>query len=236
MRVKSWSRAARAMSRLIQHSIDEFERARLTFAHTIKDVAMGTALRDQNTQKARLEHHENLGALKASGVLAILRPMLFDPVAAIQQTAALSLGHIANHSVDLAESVVAIGVLPQLIDALQSQDDRLLKRFAAFVLRAIAQHDRLAQTVVESGALDALVSGLEDSSPPVREESARALEQVVRHNQELARTAVDAGVLPLLTMLLQERESSLQFAAAAAICQVCRHSYQLSQEVLDADC
>jgi len=225
------------MSRLIQHSIDEFERARLTFVHTMKDIAMGTAMRaENNSQKARLEHHENLGAMKASGVLALLRPMLFDPVVAIQQTATLTLGHLANHSVELAEAVVSIGVLPQLVEALQSQDDRLLKRFSAFVLRALAQHERLARAIVESGSLDALVSGLEDTSPPVREESARALEQLVRHNQELARTAVDAGVLPLLTICLQERDPQLQFAAAAAVCQVCRHSHELSQEVLDADC
>jgi HEAT repeat protein len=198
---------------------------------------MGTALRDQNnSQKARQEHHENLGALKASGVLALLRPLLFDPVVAIQQTATLTLGHLANYSSDLAEAVVSIGALPQLVDALQSQEDRLLKRFSAFVLRAIAQHERWAQKVVECGALDALVSGLEDSSPPVREESARALEQLVKHNKELAGTAVDAGVLPLLTICLQEREPSLQFAAAAAVCQVCRHSYELSMQVLDADC
>ena len=38
--------------------------------------------------------------------MALLRPLLLDNVASIQQSAALALGRLANYSDELAESVV----------------------------------------------------------------------------------------------------------------------------------
>lgn len=54
--------------------------------------------------------------------MSLLRPLLLDVVPSIQQTAALALGRLADHSNDLAEAVVKADILPQLVDSLESQN------------------------------------------------------------------------------------------------------------------
>eukprot|EP00434_Breviolum_minutum_P013955 symbB.v1.2.012306.t1/scaffold844.1/size158302/9 len=71
--------------------------------------------------------------------MALLRPLLLDNVASIQQSAALALGRLANFNETLAESVVTHEVLPQLVYSL-AQQNRFYKKAAAFVLRAVAKH------------------------------------------------------------------------------------------------
>ena len=56
------------------------------------------------------------------GVMTLLRPLLLDAVPTVQQTAALALGRLANHSDDLAEAVVQGDILPQLVHSLASQN------------------------------------------------------------------------------------------------------------------
>ena len=50
--------------------------------------------------------------------MALLRPLLLDSVASIQQSAALALGRLANYSDELAEAVVSNEILPQLVYSL----------------------------------------------------------------------------------------------------------------------
>lgn len=54
--------------------------------------------------------------------MALLRPLLLDVVPAIQQTAALALGRLANYNEDLAEAVVKGDILPQLVYSLAEQN------------------------------------------------------------------------------------------------------------------
>ena len=54
--------------------------------------------------------------------MALLRPLLLDNVASIQQSAALALGRLANYSDELAESVVTHEILPQLVYSLSQQN------------------------------------------------------------------------------------------------------------------
>ena len=55
-------------------------------------------------------------------MLKQLRPLLLDPTVSIQNSAALALGRIANHSEKLAEAVVENHVLPQLVNSLAQQN------------------------------------------------------------------------------------------------------------------
>lgn len=48
-------------------------------------------------------------------MVSLLRPLIHDVVPSIQQTAALALGRLAEHSPDLAEAVVKENILPELI-------------------------------------------------------------------------------------------------------------------------
>lgn len=57
-----------------------------------------------------------------AGVMSLLRPLMLDVVPSIQQTAALALGRLAEHSDELAEAVVAEDVLPELIRSLAEQN------------------------------------------------------------------------------------------------------------------
>ena len=54
--------------------------------------------------------------------MTLLRPLLLDAVPTVQQTAALALGRLANHSDDLAEAVVKGDILPQLVHSLANQN------------------------------------------------------------------------------------------------------------------
>lgn len=97
------------MSRAVLQVFEEYQKARVTFVQTIADLAT---------------RPQNIDALQNAGVMALLRPLLLDNVASIQQSAALALGRLANYSDELAESVVTHEILPQLVYSL-SQQNRL---------------------------------------------------------------------------------------------------------------
>jgi 3-methyladenine DNA glycosylase AlkD len=207
------------MSRAVLQVFEEYQKARVTFVQTVADLAT---------------RPQNIDALQNAGVMALLRPLLLDNVASIQQSAALALGRLANYSDELAESVVTHEILPQLVYSL-SQQNRFYKKAAAFVLRAVSKHSpQLAQAVVDSGALDALVNCLEEFDPSVKEASAWALGYIARHTKELAQTVVDAGAVPLLVLCFQEPELTLKRISASALSDICKHSPELAQTVVDA--
>ena len=107
--------------------------------------------------------------------MALLRPLLLDTVSAIQHTAAIALGRLADVSDELAAAIVTGDILPQLVYSLAEQN-RYYKKAAAFVLRTVAKHSpELAQAVVDSGAAAALVACLEEFDPGVKEAAAWAL-------------------------------------------------------------
>lgn len=73
---------------------------------------------------------------------------------------------------------------------------RLYKKAAAFVLRAVSKHSpELAQAVVASGGVDALVVCLEDFDPGVKEAAALALGFIAHHNDG------ESGALSLYSKL-----------------------------------
>jgi len=207
------------MSRAVLQVFEEYQKARVTFVQTVADMAT---------------RPQNIDALQNAGVMALLRPLLLDNVASIQQSAALALGRLANFSEDLAESVVTHEILPQLVYSL-SQQNRFYKKAASFVLRAVAKHSpQLAQAVVDSGALESLVACLEEFDPSVKESAAWALGYIARHSKALAQVVVDAGAVPLLVLCFQEPELALKRISASALSDICKHSPELSQVVVDA--
>jgi len=207
------------MSRAVLQVFEEYQKARVTFVQTVADLAT---------------RPQNIDALQNAGVMALLRPLLLDNVASIQQSAALALGRLANYSDELAESVVTHEILPQLVYSL-AQQNRFYKKAAAFVLRAVSKHSpQLAQAVVDSGALEALVNCLEEFDPSVKEAAAWALGYIARHTKELAQTVVDAGAVPLLVLCFQEPELTLKRISASALSDICKHSPELAQTVVDA--
>ena len=93
--------------RTLQASFEEFEKAKVKFAQQLADFA------------AKSQNIDNLYSL---GALKQLRALLIDPTVSVQNSAALALGRIANHSEKLAEAVVENQVLPQLVVSLGQQN------------------------------------------------------------------------------------------------------------------
>ncbi|GAA6228340.1 sperm-associated antigen 6 [Lates japonicus] len=204
--------------RQIIQVFEQYQKSRMQFVQTVADLAA----RPQNTE-----------ILQNAGVMSLLRPLMLDVVPSIQQTAALALGRLADHSDNLAEAVVREDILPQLVHSLASQN-RFYKKAAAFVLRAVAKHSpELSQAVVACGGVDALVLCLEEFDPGVKEAAAWALGFIARHNASLSQSVVDAGAVPLLVLCLQEPEMALKRIAASTLSDICKHTPELAQTVVD---
>ncbi|CAL8311593.1 unnamed protein product [Merluccius merluccius] len=205
--------------RQVLQVFEQYQRSRLQFVQTVADLAT---------------RPQNIDSLQHAGVMSLLRPLLLDAVPTIQQTAALALGRLANHSDDLAEAVVRGDILPQLVYSLASHN-RFYKKAAAFVLRAVAKHSPgLAQAVVACGGVDALVLSLEEFDPGVKEAAAWALGYIARHNEQLAQSVVEAGAVPLLLLCLQEPEMALKRISASALSDIAKHTPELAHTVVDS--
>lgn len=210
--------SAAGSQRQVMQVFETYQKARTTFVQSIAEMA---------------SRPQNVDALQSAGVLALLRPLLLDTVPAVQHTAALALGRLANVNETLARAVVEGDILPQLVFSL-AEKNRHYKKAAAFVLRTIAKHDpELAQAVVDSGALDALVTCLEEFDPGVKEAACWALGYIARHTTELAQSVIDAGAVPMIILCIQEPEISLKRIAASALSDLCKHSPDLAQTVVD---
>ncbi|XP_008305657.1 sperm-associated antigen 6 isoform X2 [Cynoglossus semilaevis] len=204
--------------RQIIQAFEQYQKSRLQFVQTVADLA---------------SRPQNIEVLHNAGVMSMLRPLMLDVVPSIQQTAALALGRLADHSDELAEAVVREDILPQLVHSLGSQN-RFYKKAAAFVLRAVSKHSpALAQAVVSCGGVDALVLCLEEFDPGVKEAAAWALGFIARHDALLAQSVVDAGAVPLLLMCLREPEIALKRIASSTISDICKHAPELAQTVVD---
>ncbi|TKS87826.1 Sperm-associated antigen 6 [Collichthys lucidus] len=93
--------------RQIIQVFEQYQKARMQFVQTVADLASRT---------------QNIEILHNAGVMSMLRPLMLDVVPSIQQTAALALGRLADHSDDLAEAVVKEDILPQLVHSLSTQN------------------------------------------------------------------------------------------------------------------
>uniref|UniRef100_A0A672GN12 Sperm-associated antigen 6 n=1 Tax=Salarias fasciatus TaxID=181472 RepID=A0A672GN12_SALFA len=204
--------------RQIIQVFEQYQKSRMQFVQTIADLA---------------SRPQNIEILQDAGVMSMLRPLMLDVVPSIQQTAALALGRLADHSDDLAEGVVREDILPQLVQSLASKN-RFYKKAAAFVLRAVAKHSpELAQAVVACSGADALVLCLEEFDPGVKEAAAWALGFIARHNAALAQSVVDAGAVPLLVLSLTEPEVALKRIVASTLSDIAKHTPELAQTVVD---
>ncbi|XP_041670368.1 sperm-associated antigen 6 [Cheilinus undulatus] len=205
--------------RQIIQVFEQYQKSRMQFVQTVAELA---------------SRPQNIEILQTAGVMSLLRPLMLDVVPSVQQTAALALGRLADHSDNLAEAVVKEDILPQLVHSLASQN-RFYKKSAAFVLRAVAKHSpELAQAVATCGGVDALVLCLEEFDPGVKEAAAWALGYIARHNESLSQSVVDAGAVPLLVMCLLEPQLALKRIAASTLSDICKHTPELAQTVVES--
>ncbi|XP_017798694.1 PREDICTED: sperm-associated antigen 6 [Habropoda laboriosa] len=206
-------------ARSILQVFDQYQKARLFFVQSVADFASKS-----NT----------IGCLEAAGGLDLLCPLLTDPVPSIQHMAALAIGKIANNNHRLAQAVIRMDILPQLLKNINKQN-KFYKKAALFVLRAIAKHSsELTSIVIQSNGLDIIIVCLEDFDSGVKEAAVWALGYIARHNQSLAQATVDAGAVPLLVLCLQEPELCLKQISASALFDISKHNNDLAETVVDA--
>ncbi len=206
------------MSRAVLQPFEEYQKSRIVFVQSIAELASKS---------------QNIETLHSAGVMSLLRPLLLDSVPSIQQSSALAIGRLANHSEILAESVISNDIITQLIQNLSLQN-KFYKKAACFVLRAVAKHSTfLAEEVVKSGALVHLVKCLEEFDPTVKESASWALGYIAKHTQALAQKVIAAQAVNSLILCLQEPEITLKRAAAQTLSYICQHNEQLAQPVAD---
>eukprot|EP00066_Takifugu_rubripes_P004508 XP_003967918.1 PREDICTED: sperm-associated antigen 6 [Takifugu rubripes] len=204
--------------RQIIQVFEQYQKSRVQFVQTVATLST---------------RPQNIEILQSVGVMSLLRPLMLDVVPSIQQTAALALGRLAEHSDGLAEAMVTEDILPELIRSLGEQN-RFYKKAAAFVMRAVAKHSpELSQAVVSCGGVGALVLCLEEFDPGVKEAAAWALGCIARHNGSLSQAVVDAGAVPLLLLCLQEPEMALKRVTVSTLSDICKHTPELAQAVVD---
>nr|XP_050857318.1 sperm-associated antigen 6-like isoform X1 [Vespula vulgaris] len=206
-------------ARIILQVFDQYQKARLLFAQSIADLA---------------SKPNNIECLEAAGVIHLLRPLLSDVVPSIQHMAAIALGKLANHDINLAQDIIQEDILPRLLHNIEKQN-KFFKKAALFILRAIAKHSpETASIIVQMNGLDTMIICLEDFDSGVKEAAAWGLGYIARHNKSLAQAAVDAGAIPLLVLCLQEPELCLKQISISALCDISKHSEDLAHTIVDA--
>jgi len=206
------------MSRELLRPFEEYQKARITFVQTIADLA---------------SKPQNIEALNAAGVMALLRPLLLDSVPSIQQSAALAIGRLANFSEELANSVVENNIIPQLIYSLINPN-KFFKKVACYVFKSVAKHSgKLAEEVVKNGALEPLVACLEEFDTGVKEAAAWALGYISKHSAELAYEVIKANAVDSLILCLQEPDILLKRASALTLSYISSHSEQLAKPIAE---
>jgi HEAT repeat protein len=207
------------MSRELLQPFEEYQNARASFVQTIAQLS---------------QRPQNIISLHSAGVMTLLKPLLLDSVQAIQQSAALAIGRLANYSEEIAESVIQNDILTQLIYSLSNQN-RFYKKAACYVIRAVAKHSAtLADDIIKSGALAPLIHNLIDFDSSVKEAAAWAIGYIAKHNNVLANMVVEAGAVDSLILCLHEPEINLKRAAMQTLSYITQHSADLAFRVVNA--
>lgn len=56
------------------------------------------------------------------GVLLLLRPLLLDVVPSVSQAACMALGKMADKSAQIAEEIIKLDILPDIVDSITHQN------------------------------------------------------------------------------------------------------------------
>ncbi|KPI91681.1 Sperm-associated antigen 6 [Papilio xuthus] len=200
----------------IQLVFDTYQKARLTFAQAIADLATRST---------------NVKCLDSAGVLELLRPLVSDACSTVRQCAVVAAARLAEHDEAVARQMLDGGILTTTLENLH-KFNVYYKRSALYLIRAIAKHnEELASMIVRFGTLEHIVACMEDFDTQVKENAAWALGYIGKHSELLAGKVVDAGTLPLLVLAFQEPEISLKQITAGALVDLAKHK---PEAVVDA--
>ena len=194
-----------------------------------------------NYQKSRIQfvqslaelskRKENFEDITSLGGLLLLRPLITDVVPSIAQTACIALGRLAAESAEISNNIVQLDILPHIIQSM-SEQSRLFKKCASFVLRSLARHTpELAQSVIANDGLSALTTVLDDHDPGVKEAGCWALSYISKHTPELATSVADVISLERLIDCVKEPEIALKRISVNCLTQIARQGEELAKRV-----
>ncbi|XP_069561679.1 sperm-associated antigen 6 [Brachyistius frenatus] len=201
--------------RQIIQVFEQYQKSRMQFVQTVADLAVRS---------------QNIEMLHNAGVMSMLRPLMLDVVPSIQQTAALALGRLADHSDGLAEAVVKEDILPQLVQSLSSQNISDLSR-----VYPVHHEAALSQAVVDAGAVPLLVLCLLEPEMGLKRIAASTLSDISKHTPELAQNVVDTGATAHLAQMILSPDAKLKRQVFAALSQISKHSVNLAEMVVEAE-
>jgi hypothetical protein len=240
-----------AMQRVTHAHFETFAQARLEFVRNIAVLAerpeylevRGPSLRARATRccftsqtAGSLTSLPLPQSLLVEDAFGMLKGLLHDRVATVQQTAALAIGRMAGYSVELSEELIKGGILSAVASSMTVGSSTGHQKAAAFVIRSVAKHAaELAACCIESDCCNTLVWALEQLDVTVREAAAQSLGMLATHTPSQAGSVVEAGALPLLVSALGEPEPTLKRAAAAALAEIAKHTPELAMAVIEAD-
>lgn len=208
------------MSNAVLKTFETYQKSRVQFVQTVAEYS---------------KRKENFESLQSAGVLLLLRPLLLDVVPSVAQTACIAIGRMASESSDIAEAVISLDILPQIIYSIGDQN-RFFKKCAAFVLRAVAKHSPdNATSIVDSDGLSALSKILSEFDPSVKEAACWAISYIAKHNAQLANTVLENIPLEKLTQCVQEPELGLKRIATFCLTQIAKHNAELAKKVVFHD-
>lgn len=218
------------MATAVLRAFELYQKARIQFVQTVAELA-----KSDEREKIGGKRDEIIDALDSAGALVLLRPLLLDPVPSIAQTACIAIGRLAMSRVDIAESIVKLDILPNIIYSLGDQN-RFYKKYSAFVLRSVAKHNSaLATAIIENDGLQALAKIVEEFDPSVREAGCWALSYIAKHSPKLANDVMEAVSITRIVICLQEPEIGLKRIAVNLLLEIARHSQDLAYKVCHKD-
>ena len=201
------------MSRAIFKVFEDYQKSIIAFVNTVAELAI---------------RPQNIDALFSGGVVNLLKTLLLDPVPSVQQSASLAIGRLANHSEEIAESIIQNDIISSVIFSLSNQN-RFFKKASCFVLRAIAKHSvSLAEDIVNCGAIQPLANCLNDLDPSVKESSAWVLGYIAKHNERLANHIKESKAIDSLLLCLKEPDISLKRSVIQTLSYISQHSEELA--------
>lgn len=207
------------MSKQLIRDFDAYKKARRDFVSMVSEAAMKP---------------DNINTLIELNVLSLLRPLLLDNVPSIQQMSALAISRLASVSETNSEKIISTGMLPEIVNGLNSKDERYQKNLCQ-VIRSVSKHSqKLASKVVQGGCLKPLVECINSKSNDVTEAAASSIKAIASHDVSLAQEVVEAGALPPLIKSITRTESTLRRTSISAIGSIARHNMQLATACIEA--
>merc|ERR1711997_873549 len=171
------------------------------------------------------------------GAINYLVPLIQHPDNKLVRQVCSALAQIAKHSVDLAENIVESEIFPKILSLLKKDQDLIIKKNAATLIREIAKHTpELARLIVNCGGDSVIIEYITETAGNIRLPGIMALGYIAAFSDTLALAIiVHQGILPLKDSLINENEDYIRAAAAWSLGQIGRHTPDHAKAVAQAD-